>query len=184
MRSYSREVEAHESNKIYTKELFCVEKSKWKWPKMNHTRTREGNDRQRKWFQLTTNFPNERLQEASLHISLKFVHMYELLNISAYHGIYLLKLNHKGNQLGALPTVGVGLCAEDLPSLGTSAFQNCSTTGGSHPSAEAMSSSQRLTRPVSLCLTKSSLPGPHNKAVAFLSSDSKIGIQIQTQRWT
>ena len=101
----------------------------------------------KKMIPVTTNFTNEKLQQASLHISLKFdqVHMYELLDTIAYHLIYLLKLNRKEKQLGSLPTVGIGLCAEDLPSLGTSALQNCSTTGGSHPSTEAMSTSQRLT---------------------------------------
>ena len=53
-----------------------------------------------------------------------------------------MKLNVEKTQSGTFPTVGIGLGAEDLPPLGTSTLQHCSTTSGSHAFAEAMSSSQ------------------------------------------
>ncbi|KAF2305247.1 hypothetical protein GH714_003325 [Hevea brasiliensis] len=48
----------------------------------------------------------------------------------------------------------VGLGAKNLSSLGTSTFQHSTSAGGSHPSTEAMSPSQRLPRPAPLGLTK------------------------------
>ena len=70
--------------------------------------------------------------------------------ISTHQGFYLQKRNKKDERSRTFSTVVIGLRAKYPSSLCTSAPQRCSSTGGTHPFTEAMSPSQRLSRPVPL----------------------------------